>query len=845
MMQKQNLTGLWKIHWSDGQRGGYPHYLHMFNEPSNVTVMKQKKFIPDDYDDVKWLDAQVPGEIHLDLMRAGIIASPYNDVGILQCRWVEECLWYYRRVFDAPEACEVSHAELIFEGLDYGAVIYLNGEEIGRHSNAFYPCVINVTNNLLPYGNVLLVQLESGLFSVCEKPIKDYYTATMTVDVLLHKRNWLRKTQSQMAWDWAPRLMNIGIYKPVYLQYGEYLLVESTAVTADLNDDLDVGTVNVRVFISDFDTTLSDIDLIISIQGNTIKVRYDSIPDDGILTTQLTVMNPKLWWPSGYGKQPLYSIDISIYKNEVVLFSQSKRIGFRKIDVNKNRHPIEGCYFIFEINHIPIFIKGSNLVPADIITAAITDETYATLVELALEAGFNFLRIWGGGLYESDILYEICNKNGIMLWQEFVFACATTPMSDEILLDSIRKEVIYNIRRLSHNPSLVAWCGNNEVGDASSQLNGFMHTGEDNPLFDDIIPEILKKEAPILYYQPTSPYSEDGSCFSSAIIGDQHPWDVGFVNKDSRLYEKMVCRFPNEGGILGPSSLPTMKACLRPDDGIQSFSWQIHGNMLDSWMPGSSPRDDVLFWLGCDMRKMTLAEYTYAGGFVQGEGLKRYIENFHRRKYSSSGAVFWMYNDCWPTTGSWTIVDYYLHRTPSYFAVKRAFGNIVPIISLDDEKYSIFVVNDTLLAWCGTLHFGAFTTDGKYISEQRLPVVCNPNCSMEIAMIEASVINECGIDLTMVFACLYDENNVLVGRTRYTSLLYHELVLPPAVIRSEFSEDGMKYSCETLALGVCLGLDGTENLSDNMFDLFPGQSYFVKGDTTTPIFVLNNFLKGR
>lgn len=838
------MNGEWKIKWSDGQRGGMPNYIHEPGQNKEVHVLGMKRMIDESFDAVKWIDACVPGEVHLDLMKAGMIESPYKGLGVLHCRWVEECIWFYRREFDLPELSGSRFAQLVFEGLDYAAIIYLNGEEIGRHENAFYPCTIDVSGMLKPSGNILIVQIESGLFTVSEKPIREYFTATMSMDILLHKRNWLRKTQSQMAWDWSPRLMNVGIFLPVTLKTSEEMIVDSVALTSILSETLDRGELHVRVFAGQFDKDLENINLVITAGGITQEFAYDKMPADGMMSADVTVDTPDLWWPAGYGKQNMYNVGISVRINGREVFYQEKKTGFRHVRVNQDAHPEKGTYFIFTINHHPVFMRGANMVPNDMITAAISPTRYRKLLDLALEANFNFLRVWGGGLYESDDFYDLCNEKGIMVWQEFVAACAVIPANDPDMLESVSKEALYNIRRLSAHPSLVAWCGNNEIGWGCIGQDDF-HCGEDNILYDEIFPSLLRSEDPDKYYQPTSPYSKFSNDYNEETTGDQHPWAIGFENKDSRGYEKFACRFPNEGGILGPVSLKTMKDCLREGESIHSFSWQVHDNMEENWVPGSSPDDDVRFWTALDPREMTLEEYVYCGGFVQGEGLKRYVDNFRRRKYNSSGAVFWMYNDCWPATRSWTIVDYNLNKTPSFHPVRRSFEPVSPVIALEDGKYTVYGVNDILEDWEGSIQFGAFYADGRYFADKKQDVILAGNASTVIDRMEFT---ETNAEQIFIFASLYNKNNELVARTRYNNLKYSELRLKPSLISVEKTPDGYILTSDVFVMGVCLGLDGDEKVGDNMFDLFPGQPYNVKASglgNNPVIYDLNTFLKSK
>ena len=358
-MKTLRLDGQWKIRWCDGQRGGMPHYLHQAGEDKEAYVKNLPREIAEEEHNPRfWMDATVPGAVHLDLVRAGVIDSPYEELGVLKCRWVEECLWFYRREFDAGEIWNARHVLLVLEGLDYGAVVFLNGKEAGRHSNAFYPCEIDATGLLRPEGNVLTVQLESGLYSVAEKPVRDYYTATMTVDILLHKRNWLRKTQSQMAWDWSPRLMNIGIGGSVVLLADDDLLIRSVALTPSVDRDFREGHVRVRAFASGYqggcgrpaaDAPAATME--ITIDGRNHAFSFDAIPQHGVLEADVTVDAPRLWWPAGFGDQHRYGLTVRVLVGGRTVYQTERWIGFRHVEVDQSPHPEKGRYFRFIVIH--------------------------------------------------------------------------------------------------------------------------------------------------------------------------------------------------------------------------------------------------------------------------------------------------------------------------------------------------------------------------------------------------------------------------------------------------------------------------------------------------------------
>ena len=420
-----DLNGTWHVRWADGQRGG-----------------PVSRLLGAGADLSRSLEAQVPGEVHLDLMRAGLLAEPSEGLNCLAARWVEESLWLYRRTFEVPALSPGEHAYLVFEGLDLAAAIYLNGQEIGHHANAFYPCQIEISGQLRDGENVLVVVLDSGLFYAGDRPASGY---GMSPDSALHKRNWLRKTQSSFGWDWSTRLINVGIHGNVYLEVCSDVHVESAVVLAGLSADLQHGNVTGRIFAEGLGTEAQDGTLTVTLkQGEVVAAEATTevavMPGPNRLEAVVSLDHPRLWWPVGHGEQPLYEATVTLTLDSGVVATRTRRIGFRHVNVNQAPHPDGGNYFVIEVNRKPIFAKGGNFVPADMILARLDRARYDTLVDRALEANYNLLRIWGGGLYESDHLYDLCDEKGLLVWQEFIFACAKYPAQDEAFLADVKRE---------------------------------------------------------------------------------------------------------------------------------------------------------------------------------------------------------------------------------------------------------------------------------------------------------------------------------------------------------------------------------------------------------------------
>lgn len=800
MNRQMNLDGVWQLRWNDGERGD--RLGRMLDGTAAL--------------DRAW-PARVPGSVHETLLEQGVIAEPNEGVNVLACRWVEETLWLYRRTFLAPKLVKGERAWLVFECLDLAANIHLNGQEVGKHANAFYPCRLEVTDNLLAGENTLVVQVESGLFHAMHRSADGY---GVNVNSQLTKRPWLRKTQSEHGWDWSPRLLNVGIPGHVHLEIAAGVRCDNCVVLGELSEDLATGKVTGRVFAENLGAKPVKGELRVTVAGQTARQPVELKPGDNRLEAVVIVPQPEFWWPVGHGAQKRYPVQVELRMAGKVVGTVTKRVGFRQVRVNQEKHPEAGRYFIIEVNGKQIFCKGGNFVPADLILSRIDRQRYASLVDRALESNFNMLRVWGGGLYESDELYEICDGKGVLVWQEFIFACAKYPATNEDWLVDVKREATHQIRRLAHHPSLIVWCGNNEMEMFSWWPNYEKgHQTPDYGVFHFVLPRLMKGEDHTRFYWPSSPYSLDVEQPNADHTGDQHPWSIGFGNTDFRQYRDMICRFPDEGGLLGPTALPTVRACTKR---IGDFGWELHDNSVSywEWTPPYSPDKMLENWLGKSVRDMSLEDYVYWGGLVQGAGLAEYVKNFRRRMFDSASAIFWMYNDVWPCTRSWTIVDYYLRRTPAFWPVRRAFAPVTVVVTREGDKVKVYGVNEGPL-WTGSLLCGLMALAGGYPVEQTLEVALPANASKMIAEFDARRWDKLGTDRHVAFAILSTDGRE-VARDAMFLPLFREMKWPKARVNVKVTGGKAIFISKTFAWRVCLDLDGERALPDNFFDVYPG-----------------------
>lgn len=818
-MPSVSLNGTWKVRGFDGQHG------------------VPERCVGEGVDERTFMDACVPGEIHLDLERAGIIEDCNIGLNAQNARWVEEQVWVYRTTFDAPSEAVSQHAWLVFDGLDISTVIYLNGEEVGRHENAFTPCRLDVTGKLREGENLLAVRIDSGLYSVTDKPGIGYVQGVAEV---LTKRAWLRKPQYSFSWDWSPRLINVGIFRPVRLEWADTARIDAVSIYPVLAEDHKTAVINARVFTENVRAEPIKATLRMCVPEADIAVETEVELPVGMSRQDVSakITDPKLWWPIPHGGQPLYTVTCEIVIDGNSADAVTRRTGIRSIKINRDPHPETGEYFILEVNGRPVFAKGGNWVPPDSICARVDAEHYRKLVQLAVDANFNALRVWGGGYYADNRFLDVCDEMGVLVWHDFIFACAKYPGDDADFLNNVRREVTYNVRDLSPHPSLLVWCGNNELEWAAWEW-GYdrIKPHPDYALYHMEIPRIVANEDPSRPYWPSSPYSGEARYPKDPTSGDQHPWNVslGAGGADFWEYRKEVSRFPNEGGVLGATSPATLRQFI-PEDQRRVFSpvWEFHDNACNYWQGTGIVYQGLDLWLDRKPDDLSFDDYVFYSAVLQSEGLQEYSNNFRRRMFSSSSAIFWMYNDSWPASHGWTIVDYYLRRKLAYHPVRRAFAPVHVIPVVVENQVIIFGVNDTPTAWEGEVRFGIFGLEGGLPIDGTRPVTLAPNASTCIGAMPLHVWEQADTDRSGAFACL-SKDGECVAQNRLFITRFKDLKFAEPQIKIERRGDKAVFSSPTFVWAVCLDVDGESPVADDVFDLLPGIEYEVDWPSDRPL----------
>lgn len=810
-MKTISLCGTWQCQGSTGEHGG----IHTWpvTQPFTPTY-----------------PMQVPGTVqeafeHL----TGDVHVGHN---VYLARFIEEQYWLCSRDFELTEEdlAKGNRVRLVFEGLELCAHFYLNGKHVGKHTDAYLPARIDVTEHAVVGTNHIDIRLDTGIYEYGEKDTSTTYCNSYTAKIL--KRVYARHAQSQYEWDWAPRLLNVGIVKPCYVEIAPFFINE-TAVYHRLNANYSRATLDIRQFLAVTGERKLRVDARVEETGDAWGWEGEFKGASPVRLT-LNIENPKLWYPRGYGEQFRYTLTVTITDLEsgAVIGTVTKKVGLRHVEIDQSAREDVGRNFKLLINGRQLFAKGGNMIPLDILYSRFTRDRYELLIDRAVENNFNALRVWGGGIYETDDFYDLCDERGIVVWQDFIGACASYPAFDEDFMKNYLAELRYNIRRMSSYASLVIYCGNNEI----DQFSAAGHDGwvgrycqyTDASLYYVLAPRLLREEGDHHYYQPSSPWSPDGDRPTDYQTGDQHPWAIGFANRDYFQYRKMDCRFPNEGGMLGPTSLPCIMTSLSEGQQyLHSLDYKLHDNSVADWRDGE-PIYMLKEKLGFDVKLhdgLSIPDYTYYGGFLHGEGLTEYIINFRRRMNDTTGsAIFWMYNDCWPATRSWTTVDFLGNRTPAFWSTRRAFAPVAVDIVKTENGFDFYGISERLEAKAAKLSYGYMLPDGT-VDVKEIEVTLPVNSSAVLASLDGATLPEGAILIAEL-----DAEGEPLARRRWVEVPYNELGLGATDIKVTKNADGTAtYLAQRPVLGVCLDLDGEDGeLSDNFFDLYPGRPYTVK-----------------
>lgn len=782
------------------------------------------------------IKAEVPGTVYSTLLEQELIPDPFYRDNELKVLPLMDNDFAYSTVFAAEEELyKCDGLRLRFEGIDTLADIYLNGELLGSAYNMHRVWEFDVLSCIRTGENELKVVLHSPTKYIKEENEKIYTGGSLeAMEGFPH----LRKAHCMFGWDWGPRLPDAGIFREVSLLGIKESRIDSVYIT-QVHEE---GKVTL-----DFDVALE-----LFTETDTARVEIEVISPDGQkwspnLTGEeedyrIEISNPLIWWPRGYGEQPLYQANVALLSKEgEVLDRWEKRIGLRTITVNTEADQWGNC-FAHEVNGIKIFAMGADYIPEDNLLSRVTRERTKKLLQEAARANHNSIRVWGGGYYPDDYFFDICDELGILVWQDFMFACASYEL-DEEFERNVTQEIIENVRRIRHHASLALWCGNNEMETQTLDKTwkpSHKQKYDYIKLYEYIIPKILKEEDPAAFYWPSSPSS--GGNYDNPWDenrGDVHYWDVWHGDKPFTEYRKFRFRYLSEFGFQSFPSLKTVESYTRPEDR------NIFSRIMEMHQRNRAANGKILNYLSATyLYPKDFEHLLYASQLLQADAIRYGVEHFRRYRGRCMGAIVWQLNDIWPVA-SWASIDYYGRWKALHYAEKKMFAPLMISCEetgeLSERPYCIsepapieksarlHVANESMKDVTGTVKWQLCDPDSTVLESGSREVTVPALDGIWLEKLDFNQYDERKMHLSYQF--LIDGKIVSENSCLFTPPKHYYFQDPHLTLVREGNILTVK--ADAYAKNVSIeGVDGDVRLSDNFFDMEAGihQVEILEGD---------------
>ena len=753
------------------------------------------------------LKCQSPTDMYSVLENHGMISDPYygvNETSLFDFSRMD-CRFYTSFELSEDELAR-EHIMLSFYGLDTICDIYLNGEKLGSVKNM---------HRMYEYDIKAAAKKENSLVLEFSSPVEYFYKMENAHHLYMDENSTkgashLRKAFYMSGWDWAPRLPNMGIFRPVTVECYDFDKIGDVEIL-QYHENGEV-TVEISALTKHASALDGDLYLVAELDGQ----KVDLVGGRG----RIAVKNPRLWWPNGYGEQYLYDLEISLYKGETLLDAVNKKIGLREIKLCRENDEW-GQEFCFSVNGVKIFAMGANYVPMDSLRSRMTPEKTERLIKDCIFANFNCIRVWGGAFYPDDYFYDYCDKYGLLIWQDFMMACANVWLRDD-WKHEFTEEAIYNIKRIRHHASLGLLCGNNEMEEAVCNWpcadGGDPLVREDYlALYEEILPTLCLKYAPQLPYTPSSPTSGGGfDCPNDFTRGDVHFWDVWNGGCGFEEYRKHKFRFCSEYGFESLPSIKTIDAFCPPDErNLLSYTMEMHQKHYHG-------NEKILRFIAEQYRMPnTLEQAVYASQLNQATAMKYGVEHFRRCRGYTMGSVYWQLNDCWPVA-SWSSVDYFGRYKALHYFARRFYSPVSVALFLENGKAVVNIANEKMRDFEGCVLAGVAKNDLTRVYNTRFDFTVGALSSSDVG--EFSVSEHEGRN-TFVFAELYNKGGELIASTTelFVKPKHFEFSVPKIEVSAK-KVDGVVYLSlvsKSFAKSVEVSFDSYDlHLSDNYFDLF-------------------------
>ena len=792
-----------------------------------------------------WQKAVVPGCVHTDLLRNKQIPDPFYRTNENDLQWIDKKDWEYKTTIEvSAQQLKSDHLELVFKGLDTYADVYLNDKKVLEADNMFREWVVEAK----PF-------LHSG-----ENSIRVYFHSPILIGLQLNKENgykligsndqaengglkkdetissYLRKAPYHFGWDWGPRLVTSGIWRPAFLRVWNQLKVSDFYVEQlSLTDDLAKLGAQVEV------QSTKNQRAVIAIENNNSTLATQTVTlkkGKNTVNVPFQINNPKRWWSNGLGEAYLYKLTAKVSANKCE-DKQTTQIGLRTLKLIQ-KPDSAGHTFYFELNGIPVFAKGENHIPNDMFADRVTKEVYDWEIGTAVKSNLNMLRVWGGGIYEDDYFYELCDRNGILIWQDFMFACGLYPGTEKFL-NSVTQEANYQVRRLRNHPCIALWCGNNEIDVAVQHYNkkggwGWKkdYTEVQNEqiwhnydtIFNHILPGITANLTPQMPYWQSSPSTVVAKQHANDTNknGDVHYWGVWWGKHPFEKYADNIGRFMSEYGFQSFPELESVKKYALPEDyDIESVVMRHHqrskiGNVtIKEYM-------DKYYQKPADFEK-----FIYVGQVLQAYGIQFAIESHRRAMPYNMGSLVWQINDCWPVA-SWSSSDYYHRWKALQYEIKRSFEPIIISAWVKGENTAIAIVSDKLKDIPAQLEMNVCDFTGKVLQTRKIDITVKANAVTNV-LTEPTAGFTNNVAGTYLSFSLKSAEGELASKTYFFTQPKNLQLTKPNLISAveKKGEDWViTIKSDVLAKNIYLNFPGIEGFfSDNYFDVLPGKEYKV------------------
>lgn len=768
------------------------------------------------FDGYEPLSCQAPCTMYSVLLDHGKIPDPFYGLNEreLQHLGEQDCVFESRFDVDANTLSR-EFVELCFQGLDTLCHIYLNGKRLGKVKNMHRTYRYQVKELLRREGNLLRLEFQAPVRYFTEEQRKHYLYMNDgdTIPGTAH----LRTAMYQSGWDWGPTLPDMGIFREVELRGYDHDRLDTVLVSQ--NHHHGVVDVSLRVETRHH----RDCTIYATLDGQRVQLT------DGEAT--IRVEDPQLWWVRGYGEQPLYDLTVELEKDGTILDSDHKRIGLRTLTVSTEKDADKkGSEFCFVINGVKIFSMGANYIPMDNLLSRVTPQRQDAMIQWALDANFNTLRIWGGGYYPEDHFYELCDRHGILVWQDFMVACANIWLTEE-MAQEFREEARDNLCRLQHHASLGLLCGNNEMEDmiinAGAQntelvRHDYLH------LYELLLPELCREYAPDTFYWPSSPSSGGGfDDPGNHARGDTHYWTVWHGGVPFTTYRQMRFRFCSEYGFESFPSMKTIRTFAQEED-FNCFS-----RVMENHQKCKGGNGKILRYLADNyLYPSSFENLVYASQLLQADAIKYGVEHFRRNRGYCMGSIYWQFNDCWPVA-SWSSVDCFGRYKALHYAAKKFYAPVAMGLFLEQGKLTVNISNETMAPFRGKVHLSLRRADLEILAEKTVSAEVAALCARDIQSWD--VAGQEGYDRFLV-ADLYGEDGALIMRQTelFVPAKHFQWRKPQLTTAFRDIPGGVEIqvASDVFTQGVSLDFADLDCvLSDNFFALTDGKPYTITART--------------